>query len=281
MKYAFVLIHFGSNPIYFEYELYSVFMIRSICNYDFVYMYSKSDTPSKFVEVMKKFNVKTVEYDDSIINKKIDNFKSVYEHFNTFKTCAFFYANMLTEYDKVCVIESDQVYKRGFEKVFELDGPAILYYNQPTTDYDKNNKLIIDKKFIISECNKNSHTNGGILVFKPDKQLIDTYIKNMDVIAEKNCSYPNETLFLYTNNIIYNVPFRYNSSHYMFEKRYTKQILNYHFNSSIYKPLNIIKDKFKLDKKFKIKNEAVDFFKNNFYNKYHERVDELMKYVST
>ena len=57
MKYAFVLIHFGSNPVYFEYELYTVFMIRTICNYDFVYMYSKSDTPPKFVEVMKKFNV--------------------------------------------------------------------------------------------------------------------------------------------------------------------------------------------------------------------------------
>lgn len=280
MKYAFVLIHFGSNPVYFEYELYSVFMIRSICNYDFVYMYSKSDTPPKFVEVMKKFNVKTVEYDDSIINKKIDNFKSVYEHFNTFKTCAFFYANMLTEYDKVCVIESDQVYKRGFEKVFEINGPAILYYNQPPSDYDKNNKLSVDKQFIISECNKNSHTNGGILVFKPDKKIIDTYIKNIDIIAEKNCSYPNETLFLYTNNIIYNVPFRYNSSHYMFEKKYSKEILNYHFNSSIYKPLNIIKDKFKIDKKFKIKNESVEYFRNNFYNKYHERVDELMNYVS-
>lgn len=280
MKYAFVLIHFGSNPVYFEYELYSVFMIRSICNYDFVYMYSKSDTPAKFVEVMKKFNVKTVEYDDSIINKKIDNFKSVYEHFNTFKTCAFFYANMLTEYDKVCIIESDQVYKKGFEKVFELNCPAILYYNQPKTNYDKNNKLSIDKKFIISECNKNSHTNGGILVFKPDKKIIDTYIKNMDVIAEKNCSYPNETLFLYTNNIIYNLPFRYNASHYMFEKKYSKEIFNYHFNSSIYKPLNIIKDNYKLDKKYKIKNEAVIFFRNNFYNKYHERVDELMKYVS-
>ena len=280
MKYAFVLIHFGSNPVYFEYELYSVFMIRSICNYDFVYMYSKSDTPLKFVEVMKKFNVKTVEYDDSVINKKIDNFKSVYEHFNTFKTCAFFYANMLTEYDKVCVIESDQVYKKGFEKVFELNGPAILYYNQPPSDYDKHNKLSIDKKFIISECNKNSHTNGGILVFKPDKKIIDTYIKNIDIIAEKNCSYPNETLFLYTNNIIYNVPFRYNASHYMFEKKYSKEILNYHFNSTIYKPLNNIKDNYKIDKKFKIKNEVVEFFRNNFYNKYHERVDELMKYVS-
>ena len=281
MKYAFVLIHFGSNPVYFEYELYSVFMIRSICNYDFVYMYSKSDTPPKFVEVMKKFNVKTVEYDDSVINKKIDNFKSVYEHFNTFKTCAFFYANMLTEYDKVCVIESDQVYKKGFEKVFELNGPAILYYNQPPSDYDKHNKLSIDKKFIISECNKNSHTNGGILVFKPDKKIIESYIKNMDIIAGKNCSYPNETLFLYTNNIIYNVPFRYNASHYMFEKKYSKEILNYHFNSTIYKPLNNIKDNYKIDKKFKIKNEVVEFFRNNFYNKYHERVDELMKYVST
>jgi hypothetical protein len=244
-------------------------------------MYSKSDTPPKFIEVMKKFNVKTVEYDDSVINKKIDNFKSVYEHFNTFKTCAFFYANMLTEYDKVCVIESDQVYKKGFENVFELNGPAILYYNQPPSDYDKHNKLSIDKKFIISECNKNSHTNGGILVFKPDKKIIDTYIKNIDIIAEKNCSYPNETLFLYTNNIIYNVPFRYNASHYMFEKKYSKEILNYHFNSTIYKPLNNIKDNYKIDKKFKVKNEVVEFFRNNFYNKYHERVGELMKYVST
>ena len=66
----------------------------------------------------------------------------------------------------------------------------------------------------------------------------------------------------------------------MFEKKYSKEILNYHFNSTIYKPLNNIKDNYKIDKKFKVKNEVVEFFRNNFYNKYHERVDELMKYVS-
>jgi hypothetical protein len=277
MNYAFVLVHFGSNPIYFEYELYTVFMIKTICNYDLVYMYSKSDTPETFIKIMKKFNVKTVEYDDSIINKKLNNFKSIYTHFNTFKTCAFFYANMLSQYDKVCIIESDQVYKKGFEKIFQINSPAILYYNQPTSDYDKNNKFLIDKKFIINECNKNSHSNGGILVFKPDKKLIDIYIKNIDIIAEKNCSYPNETLFLYTNNIIYNVPLRYNTSHYLFEKKYSKEILNYHFNSSIYKPLNIIKDNYKLEKKYRIKIESVIFFKNNFYNKYHELIEKIIK----
>jgi hypothetical protein len=42
--YAFVINHFGSNIKYLEYEIYTILMLKSICSYDIVYMYSKIDT---------------------------------------------------------------------------------------------------------------------------------------------------------------------------------------------------------------------------------------------
>ena len=37
--FAYVIIHFGSNIKYLEYEIYSILMLKSISKHDIVYMY--------------------------------------------------------------------------------------------------------------------------------------------------------------------------------------------------------------------------------------------------
>lgn len=51
--YAFVLVHFGDNIKYLEYELYSIIMLKSISKYDIVYLCNKNDTSKKFTRIVK------------------------------------------------------------------------------------------------------------------------------------------------------------------------------------------------------------------------------------
>ena len=50
--YAYVLVHFGSNPKYLELELYFIKMLQLNTNYDIVYMYSCHDTPQEFIKLL-------------------------------------------------------------------------------------------------------------------------------------------------------------------------------------------------------------------------------------
>ena len=38
--YAYVLVHFGSNIKYLEYEIYTVLMLQRITKHDIVYLYN-------------------------------------------------------------------------------------------------------------------------------------------------------------------------------------------------------------------------------------------------
>ena len=44
-KNAFVLLHFGNNLKYLEYEFYFCKMLRLQTKYDIIYLYSETDTP--------------------------------------------------------------------------------------------------------------------------------------------------------------------------------------------------------------------------------------------
>ena len=117
-----------------------------------------------------------------------------------------------------------------------------------------------------------------MITFKPDKKLIDIYIKNIDIIAEKNCSYPNETLFAYTPEYIYNLPIKYNFSHYFlnYNKYKLDNVYIYHFNSTTYKPLDIIKDNYINKEKSYKKKLIVEYFKKNIYDKNYKNINKLM-----
>jgi hypothetical protein len=276
-KYAFVLIHFGNNVKYLEYEIYVVLMLKSISTYDIIYLYSKSDTPNTFLEIMINFNVKPVPYDDGLIIEKMKNFKSMYEHFNTLKTCASMFAYLLTDYEKVCVVESDMIFVKGFEDVFEFKCPAMLYFKK---DYlFKNAEIKLDKDELLKVCNTKSFSNGGIMLFKPSIKTFNTFLNNLDKIIINNCVFPNETLFLISNKKHYNLPMNFNMVHYYLTTHKVDKIFNYHFNSTIYKPLDIIRDNYldKLKKKEKEKYDIILFFKNNYYNKFHNMIESILE----
>jgi len=270
--FAYVIIHFGSNIKYLEYEMYEIIMLQSISKYDIVYMYSIHDTPEIFVKTIKKMGVKTKEFDDSLIIDRSKKFSSIYPHFNVLRVCCFIYANLLVEYEKVCVIESDIILYKGLDNVFKLKTPSVYFY-----DIDRKNSLNnykidnIDKKTNVCDF---SLINGGVMLFEPNKKLIknlDTYI---DSIITNNCKFPNETLFLLLYNDIYNLPINYNIRKYIDFKEI--KIYGRHFDFTQYKPLDIIKDNYVDKVKTQIVKESLQYFKTNYYDKYHTEIDKII-----
>lgn len=276
--FAFVLIHFGSNIKYLELEIYFLIMLRKKTIHDIIYMYSINDTPEKFIDIIKKYCSRTIPFDDNNITYNIENFNSIYEHFNTLRTCNFMFAFTLEEYEKICIIESDMIIKSNIDKIFKLKEPAILYYNKNVTKIDKQYKIKYNRKDLLKICNKSVPINGGVLLFKPSLETFKDLKKNIKLIIKNNCKYPNEILFIYTMNRFYNFPIRYNFSHYYLGKnRYNiKSIKIYHFNESIYKPLNIIKDNWIEKEKNETKKEIILYFKKKYYDKYHSKIDKII-----
>lgn len=246
---AFVLIHFGDKPKYLELEIYTAKMLKDNSKYDIIYMYSINDTPKYFVDIMKKYCTKTIPFDDNGITYNITNFKSLYKHFNTLRTCNFLFAYQLIEYDKVCVIESDMIILRNIDDIFDLNVPAVMsYYN--INKILENYKIKVNISKNLKECSEHSNVNGGVMLFKPSKTKYSECISNIKNIIKNNCVYPNETLFLTVNKTIYNLPFKYNGVQFLLE-RYSdmfkidmKQYLSIlHMNAKEYKHIDVIRDR--------------------------------------
>ena len=79
-KNAYVTIHFESNPVYLELELYFFIMLRKYTKNDIIYLYSATDTP---VEAVRPFVTDVVPYDDKGITYDT-KFKSGYTNFTPF-----------------------------------------------------------------------------------------------------------------------------------------------------------------------------------------------------
>jgi hypothetical protein len=276
-SYAFCIIHFGNKKVYLEYEIYTILMLRENSKYDIVYLYSINDTPQEFVDIIKQLNVITKPYDDKNITFEINNFKSIYKHFNTLRTCNYLFALNLIEYTKICIIESDLVIMKNIDNIFDLECPAILYYKDTKTR--ENNKVPqSDKEELLTKSSTQSFVNGGVILCKPSIKYYKKSIKNIKKIIEKNCEYPNESLFIYSMKNIYNLPIMYNLSHYLL-KQYLDikdNVSIYHFNSTIYKPLDIIKDNYIEKDKNKLRKHIVLLFKEKYYDKYNKYVQKLL-----
>ena len=280
--YAYVIIHFGSNIKYLEYEIYSVIMLKSISKHDIVYMYSLSDTPEIFVKTIKQMGVITKGFDDSIIIEKSKKFSSFYEHFNLLRLCCFIYANILDEYKKICIVESDIILYKGFDNIFKLKTPSAYFHNIDNTNTVKNFKVDkIDKDEMFKKCNlsKESPINGGVMFFEPNKNLIKKLDNYIDIMMKNNCIFPNETLFLLLYDDIYNLPINYNIRKYVDFKGIT--IYGRHFDCTQYKPLDIIKDNYVGKVKTPIVKKSLEYFKKNFYDKYHEQISTIIDKIQT
>ena len=280
--YAFCIIHFGNNPIYLEYEIYTILMLQKNTKYNIVYLYSINDTPLEFVKIIQSLNVFVKEYDDTNITYNVTNFNSLYKHFNTLRTCNYIFALKLTNYKKICIVESDMVIMNNIDDIFDLNLPAILYYYHHD-DLTKNTIINKTNQELFDFSIKKGTVNGGVLLFKPSLYSYKKSIENLKLVIKNNCMYPNESLFLYTMKKIYNLPITYNLSHYYIDKhiKLKNKIKIYHFNNTTYKPLDIIKDNYIYKNKKKNRKEIVIFFKKTYYDVYNkfvkDKMDELNK----
>jgi len=279
--YAFVLVHFGDKYKYLELEIYCAIMLKKNTKYDIIYLYSINDTPLEFVKKMENYCTKTIPFDDKGITYDIkNNFISLYPHFNTLRTCNFLFAYQLIQYKKICLIESDTIITKNIDDIFTLKCPAILTYFNKHKALD-NYKIDINNKKILEDCKINSYVNGGVILLKPSLSKYKLCLKNIKSVINNNCNYPNETLFLISNKIIYNLPYKYNAVQYnlneysnLFNIDMKKYISILHMNAKEYKHIDFIRDKwlnkikFKKDPQNQLVYHFVLFFKNNYFDKY-------------
>lgn len=312
---AFVLVHFGNNIKYLEYEIYFLINLNMHTKNNIVYLYSLTDTPKSFVDAISKYVYKCVPYDDNNITYNI-NFTSVYTSFNTLRTCNFIFSYLLFEYNKVCILESDMIIMNNIDNIFKLNTPSVhnfvsshSYFNNPVNKpyiVTKNKEEMLEKCVITSDFYvSQTEINGGVMLIKPDQKMFNKYLKNLKIIIEKGCKYPNESLFVYTNPTFYNIPIKYNFTHYILKNFITKSdilkkslkeegllpeqnnVILYHFNETPYKYLEIIKDKWleenkndkKIMKKYKYYVIPVKYFKNKIYDKYKNSVNKQLQII--
>jgi hypothetical protein len=288
---AFVLIHFGSNPKYFELELYFCIMLQKYTSNNIIYMYSEIDTPASFVSEITPYVYKTVGFNDDKITSNVD-FESKYTTFNTLRTCDFIFAYTLTEYRKICIIESDLVLMGNIDSIFTLNTPSILCYRCSEPKLNQSLNYTSDKSEVLRSCDA-SGLNGGVMLISPSEELFQEYISAIPIIAKQGCKYPNEALFEYVNNSFNNLPVKYNLSHYhtLRLNKYgmrPEDVLVYHFNETEFKHLDVIKDgwlkqnihKPDVMNKYRVKKLPIEHFEKTIYNPYKERVNIILENIN-
>jgi hypothetical protein len=281
--YAFVLVHFGSNIKYLEYEIYLLLNLKQYTKCDILYLYSINDTPDSFIKIISKFCDNLIPYDDNEITYNI-KFNSAYKHFTLLRTCNFIFAYKLKKYKKVCLIESDMIIDKDMDDIFKFKTPAILINVRPN--------ILSNYKLKKSDTNFNKlDTNGGIILIKPSNKKFKKYLKNINVIIENEFMYPNETLFIKTNKTIYNIPYAYNvnAKEYDIIRHVTKysihNIMDYvillHFKVSVYKHIDIIRDGYleEIKDNKPILYYFISKYKKEYYDKYSEYINELLKSI--
>ena len=294
-KNAFAIVHFGSNPVYLELELYFFIMLRKYTKNDILYLYSVNDTPPSFVEAVRPLVDEVIPYDDKGITFDV-NFESGYSSFNTLRTCNFIFAYTLEKYEKVCIIESDMVIMGNMDSVFKLNSPAVLTYylgNKGQEKQLKTNVRVENKaEEVIAKCNEMGRTNGGVMLIEPSMSLFETYKDKIQDVVKHTCKYPNETLFEYVNHSYFNMPIQYNLSHFLAKPHIvakyglTKdEILVFHFNETKFKHIDIIKNPVddsginwleNSDPKYAIKKMAVLHYKDTVYDKNRKMISKLL-----
>jgi hypothetical protein len=283
--YAFLLNHFGNNKTYFKYELYFLLSFRDKTKHDIIYFYSINDTPKEYIDIIASLNLNIIflPLNDDKVTFNID-FNSSYESFNLLRTCNYIFGFELLKYKKICTIETDMIIPESIDDIFELKCPSIVFYKLNNKNINKNIKINlnkIEKEDLLKVCEKESFTNGGVILFEPSIKYFKLLKKNIKIIIKNNCRFPSETLFLYTFPYFYNLPIKYNTSHFFvsIDKYKSKgQIKVLHFNNTEYKPIFIIEDKdFDITKmKNPIKKKLLLEYKEKYYNKYNKKINKLI-----
>jgi alpha-N-acetylglucosamine transferase len=278
---AYAIIHFGNNIKYIEYEIYQIINLRKFTKCDIIYLYSETDTPTKYLKIFKLLCKDVIPYNDNNITYNI-KFDSYYEEFNTIRTCNFIFANKLTKYKKVCIIESDLLILKSIDDVFSLKTPSIFKFIKPRINMKSQQKIILDHKLSLESCKDLSSLNGGIILIEPSEDILKKSIDNISKVIKYKCKYPNETLFLISYDYFYNLPIGYNL---VSARLHTKdsewiKLINsidikvIHYAGKKWKPIDNIKDNWKSDNK--IEMEALIKYKK-FVSKYIRVIENLLK----
>ena len=280
---AFVLIHFGDKKKYLELEIYFIINLREHTKNDIIYLYSVVDTPKTFIDIMKKYCDHVIPYDDNNITYNID-FSSFYTHFNLLRGCNFLFAYKLTQYNRICIVESDMMVMNNIDNIFYLNVPSVLLFQRA----EKANILQNYKLEKNVENYENYDINGGIMLFEPSLEKYNICLEKLKIIVEKKYKYPNESMFLLINDYIYNLPYKYNGTKYqlmIIGKKYNIDTKKYvsiiHLNSTEHKHIDIIKDDY--TDSLKYKNEILYYFikkyKELYYDKNYKEIDEILKSI--
>ena len=293
-RYAFAIIHFGSNPVYLELEMYFFKMLRQYTINDIIYLYSVNDTPPAFVDAVRPLVTDVVPFDDKHITYDV-SFKSDYTNFNTLRTCNFIFAYTLKKYNKVCVIESDMVVMKNMDDIFGLQTPAVLTYYIGDKNLKGNEKIRNNPEEVIAKCREMGRINGGVMLIYPSMTLFNKYKEKIQDVVQHQCKYPNETLFEYVNNSYYNLPIQYNLSHYLAKmhklQKYgltPRDIYIFHFNETKYKHLDIIKnpldengdnwiDIIQRDAKYEVKKFPILHYRDTIYDRYKREIEPIIE----
>jgi hypothetical protein len=136
--------------------------------------------------------------------------------------------------------------------------------------------------------------NGGVMVINPSPQLFTEYKAKIVDVVQRNCKYPNETLFEYVNNDYFNLPVQYNLSHYHAQPARLQSyqldpgdIFVYHFNETDYKHIDIIKNPVDekgdnwlelIDRqpKYVIRKLPIFHYKRSVFDRYRMIIEPLM-----
>ncbi len=290
---AFAVIHFGVNPIYLELELYFFKMLRQYTRNDIVYLYSVNDTPAGFVDAVRPLVTEVVPYDDRGITYEV-SFKSGYANFNTLRTCNFIFAYTLEKYNKVCIIESDMVIMKNIDAIFGLKAPAAVTYLVGDRNLKYNDRVKTVEQEVLEKCHDMGRINGGVMLIHPSVALFEEYKSKIVDVVQRECKYPNETLFEYVNREYYNLPIQYNLSHYLAKgnklaeyRLSPSDIVVFHFNETKYKHIDIIKNPvdengdnwlqiIKREKKYEVKKLPILHYKASVFDKYRAAVEPMM-----
>ena len=287
-KCAFAVIHFGSNPVYLELELYFFRMLRQYTKHDIIYLYSATDTPESFVEAVRPMVTEAIPFDDRKITFDVD-FASGYANFNTLRTCNFIFAYKLIQYDLVCIIESDMVIMKPIDDIFDLRAPAVLTYYNGNAMINSNYEIKINPTKALIKCKQRGRLNGGVMLIKPSTAMFDMYKKKIVEVVKRSAIYPNETLFEHVNHVYYNLPIMYNFSHFLTKydigREYgmnPEDIYVFHFNETKFKHIDIIKNP--IDESGKnwlqdmnvVKRTPIMHYKTSIYDRYNPEINPTM-----
>jgi hypothetical protein len=254
------------------------------------------DTPPAFVDEMRPLVTSVKGYDDDGVLVNVPS-AGKYSKFSALRTCNFMYAFNMTEYSKVCVIESDIVILKSINSIFKLRAPAIVTYrshtklgDSPIKATDNNERRHLTTRLAKLTTEQKSDLNGGVVLLVPEPDKFMECMHSIKFIIEMQFPYPNESLFQYIFPIHRNLPIIYNLTHFNIHKINSsyyitkKSIVAVHFNETKYKHIDVVKSdelmtELKTKSRYSCIAPVIEYFAENVFFPYEVDVETALERV--